>query len=57
MNVYDLSGRVVDSIANTELSEGVNTLNLDASGYETGVYFVRASTERGSATTRFLVLK
>ncbi|MBD3277615.1 MAG: T9SS type A sorting domain-containing protein [Candidatus Aegiribacteria sp.] len=57
VNVYDLSGRVVDSVADTEMPEGVNTLNLDASGYETGVYFVRANTEGGSATARFLVLK
>ncbi|MFO8184594.1 MAG: T9SS type A sorting domain-containing protein [Candidatus Aegiribacteria sp.] len=56
VNVYDLSGRVVDSLADTELPEGENTLNLDASNYETGVYFVRASTEGGTATTRFLVL-
>jgi len=42
INIYDISGRLVEEIANTNLVTGVHRFTWDAKGRTSGVYFVQA---------------
>ena len=54
--VFDVSGRRVRTLARSEQrTAGSHAWNWDGSGARAGLYFVRASTAQGSATTRLVL--
>lgn len=55
--VYDLSGRIAETVYHGVLNEGQGSLNLDASTLPSGCYTVVINSETGSASTQMLVLK
>lgn len=62
LEVYDLNGRMVKSIAKEQLDEGIHRYNWDATdsfgnGVETGVYFVVLKSHNNSQTQKILYLK
>ncbi|MCK4806589.1 MAG: T9SS type A sorting domain-containing protein [Candidatus Aegiribacteria sp.] len=56
ITIYDISGRSVVTILNSEMSAGNHSVNLNTSGMSSGVYFVRVLSEGNSAVGRFVVL-
>ncbi len=55
--VYDLLGRMVTRIKDSERPAGLYNVILDASALASGVYFVRFSTESFTATRRVVVVR
>ncbi|MBN2609546.1 MAG: T9SS type A sorting domain-containing protein, partial [Candidatus Fermentibacteraceae bacterium] len=41
LDVYDVSGRIVENLADGEMASGPHTLEIDGSGLIPGVYMVR----------------
>jgi flagellar hook assembly protein FlgD len=55
--VYDLNGRVVQTLLSGMQSEGNYNINWDASGQSSGMYLIRATTEKQTAIQKVLLLK
>ena len=57
VSVYDALGRVVAVLHDGSLSEGAHRWRLNAGAYPSGVYLVRASTERRAEVVHFTVAR
>jgi hypothetical protein len=57
VEVFDILGRSVAVLLDESLSAGRHSVHWDASGYASGVYLARVSSEAGSATARAVLLK
>jgi hypothetical protein len=57
LNVFDVMGRCVTTLASEELPAGIHSRHWEASGYPSGVYFYRLQTDSHAATKRLLLLK
>ena len=55
--VYDLNGRVVETLLSGMQSEGNYNIIWNASGQSSGMYFIRAETEQQKAVQKVLLLK
>lgn len=55
MEVYDMLGNTVREKQETELTPGNQLLTVDASKWNTGVYFCRLTTNEHSQTYRLVV--
>jgi flagellar hook assembly protein FlgD len=55
--VYDLNGRVVQTLLSGVQSEGNYNINWNASGQSSGMYLIRATTEKQTAIQKVLLLK
>ncbi len=56
ITIYDISGRSVATVLNSEMSAGNHSVSLNTSGMGSGVYFARILTGSSSAVGRFVVL-
>ncbi|MCB2199858.1 T9SS type A sorting domain-containing protein [bacterium] len=57
MHVYDLQGRMVDTIFEGEATAGSHTINWHAESMASGVYFVRLRTNQGSQVRKVIRLQ
>ena len=57
LSVYDLSGRLVDTVVDGELEAGPHACVWDASGRSAGVYLYTLATPDGSLTRRLVVAR
>jgi hypothetical protein len=57
LDVYDILGRIVASVADGEFEAGSHTVRWDAGGLASGVYTARLSTGAATTTTRAVLLK
>jgi len=57
ITIYDISGRSVETILNSEMSAGNHSVNLNTTEMGSGVYFARVISDGSSAVGRFVVLK
>jgi hypothetical protein len=57
VKVYDFLGREVATLVNGELNEGTYTLQWNATGFASGVYFYRLQARNYSATKKLLLLR
>jgi hypothetical protein len=57
VNVYDMSGKLVNTIENKTYPFGNNNVNVDVRNLENGLYIVRIETESGSRNIRLSVIK
>ena len=64
MNLYNLSGRMIETLVNDRLQAGVHRVTLDAGNMASGLYFVKLRAplskggERGDpATTKIMLVK
>jgi hypothetical protein len=57
IRVYDILGRLVKTIVNSELSAGKHTYQLNASDFSTGVYFYTMRAGDFSQTKKMVVIK
>jgi Secretion system C-terminal sorting domain len=57
LKVYDILGRVVATLVNTEQQAGIHELNFDASNLSSGIYFYKIETGSFVKTNKMLLLK
>ena len=57
LSIYDVTGRLVDTLVNTELTGGDYSIDVDAAGITSGVYLVRLRAGGNVSTGRFILLK
>jgi len=57
LNVYDMSGKLITSLVNQNLSAGTYTTSLNASNISSGVYFYRLESEGFTDTKKFMLIK
>lgn len=57
LNVYDLAGKLVNTIANGSYSAGSHDITWDGSNITSGVYFVRMNAGKETATIKVLLMK
>ncbi len=55
--VYDISGRTVTTLVNEQLKPGSYSVDWDASGYASGVYFYSLVTNEFTETKRMVLVK
>jgi hypothetical protein len=57
VNVYDMSGRLVDEIVNNWHEAGNQSVVWNASGYPSGIYFVKLEAGDFSASQKIVLVK
>jgi len=57
LQVFDITGRLVETIENDKLLPGEHAYTWDASGLSSGIYFVQLKTPFGSITQKITYLK
>ena len=57
LKVFDLSGRLVETLIAGDLQEGSHTIGITSDGYNTGVYLIRLQFGSTIQTERFLILR
>jgi len=61
LSIYDISGRLMSELLNSEFKAGYNTVKFNASGFASGIYFYSITALSGSnsftATKRMVLIK
>lgn len=57
LTIYDVLGRAVETLVNNELNPGTYKAELDASKYNSGVYFYRLSSGNYTETKKMILVK
>ena len=57
MQIYDINGRLVETLADEVLELGQHTVQWNATAFSSGVYFVRMASEAFSESQKILLLK
>jgi len=57
LDVYDLHGRLVETLEDGILEAGEQTLGFDGSGLSDGIYFIKLTTETATRTERCVLIK
>ena len=57
LKIFDVSGREISSLINSNLSAGYYSVVFDANGYSSGIYFYRLQTKNYSETRRMVLIK
>lgn len=55
--IYDIRGRIVETLVDAELSAGTYKADWNASNYSTGVYFYKLEAEGFSETKKMMIVK
>jgi len=55
--IYDIGGRIVETIVNRELSAGTYKADWNASGYSSGVYFYKLESSGFTDTKKMMIIK
>lgn len=55
--VYDITGRVMDTVVDSEMPAGGHSLTVSAEGLATGLYFVRLTHDGSASTARMVVAR
>ena len=57
LDVYDISGRKIDSIHNGIINKGSHIFSWDASNFSAGIYFLKLSAKNSQQTIKLLYVK
>ena len=57
LNVFDIKGRLVETILDKELTPGSHAIRWDAKSKPSGVYFLRMNAEKYSKTYKMILMK
>ncbi len=57
LNIYNVLGQKIESLAGEEYPAGAHTLSWDATAYPSGVYFYRLSVGNESLTKKMILMK
>jgi len=55
VGLYDINGRLVNSLFSGELKPGTNNMFFNATNFSAGVYYIRLETEEGIQTKKVIV--
>ena len=55
--IYNVLGEMVEEITNSNFSEGINTIEFNATSYNSGNYFYKINTDNYSATRSLSINK
>ncbi|HXB13539.1 MAG TPA: T9SS type A sorting domain-containing protein [Bacteroidia bacterium] len=55
VQVYNVLGEKVYSVDNGRMAAGQHTMNINCSGFESGVYFVKFTTDNATTTKRLVI--
>ncbi len=55
INLYDISGRLVETLANGNYPHGLNQITFNTSNLKPGTYFYRFSSEKHTATKKMII--
>ena len=55
--VYDVKGKLVDSLSNDNYNAGYHTITWDATMYGSGIYFVKMITANTTSTQKIILIK
>ena len=57
LSIYDVSGRLINTLVNTELAGGDYSINVDTAGMTAGVYMVRLQAGENVSKREFVILR
>ena len=57
LKIYDITGRLVETVISGFQSPGIKSVTLDASEYATGIYFYRLNAGNFTAIRKFVMIK
>jgi len=57
LTVYDITGRKVEELLNSNYNAGKYSFNFDASNYATGVYFYKLETPQYTSIRKMILVK
>jgi len=57
VNVYDITGKIVANVYNGSLNAGMNTLTVNVSSLQAGIYFTVINSDKGNRTLKMVVVK
>lgn len=57
VQVFDIAGRLIETLVNGTQAAGTHSVNWDASRYASGMYLVRMQTDTGVATRKITLIK
>jgi len=57
LQVFDITGRLVETLIDKDLNQGEYTIQWNASSLSSGVYFVRLTSSMKTQTRKVLLLK
>ena len=57
LNVFDIKGRLVETILDKELTPGSHAIRWDAKSKPSGVYFLRMNAEKYSKSYKMILMK
>lgn len=57
LSVYDISGKEVNNLVNTELFPGLYTYEFDGSEFSSGIYFYTIETNKDKITKKMILIK
>ncbi len=57
VQVFDVSGRIVETLVNEEVTAGNHAVNWNTQNTNNGLYFVRLTTPEGTVSTQAMVLR
>ena len=57
INVYDINGRLIDEVVNSNLSRGYYNFEWDASQFSSGVYFIQLRSGQNQEIQKVVLMK
>jgi hypothetical protein len=57
LSVFDVTGREIEQLINTELTPGEYSYQFNASNYSSGIYFYRLESGGFSETRKMVIIK
>jgi hypothetical protein len=57
ISIFDLLGREIQTLINKELEAGYHEININASNFNTGIYFYRLTAGNYSSTKKMILIK
>jgi flagellar hook assembly protein FlgD len=57
LNIYDITGRLVEQLVNQHIPAGYHTVTWDASSYSSGVYIARLKAGSSIKTQKMVLMK
>lgn len=57
ISVFNINGQLIETLFSGNHQKGMHTIQWNASGYASGMYFVRLSSEIGMSTIKLMLLK
>ena len=57
LDIYDINGRLIDTIFDKGFSAGVYEAQWEASGYPSGIYFAKITSQDISITKKLVLMK